>query len=96
MAAASKVKLARNAQADDRMEVNGGERRQIELEAVDVQSPFVVQAWPVFSDTAASLEPPPTFKMVQELTVAHALKSKRDDPHSCRHHSYTALPHPDC
>ena len=86
MAAASKVKLARKAQADDRMEVDGDERRQSsDLEAVHAQSPPATQALPVHPDTAASLEPPPAFKMAQELTFAllsHALRSKRDNPNS--------------
>ena len=86
MAAASKVKLARKAQADDRMEVDGDERRRSsDLEAVQAQSPSAIQVSPVLSDTAASLEPPHAFKMAQELTftmLAHALRSKRDGPNS--------------
>jgi hypothetical protein len=86
MAAASKVKLARKAQADDHMEVDGDERKQSsELEAFHAQSPSAIQVFPVLSDTAASLEPPPAFKMAQELTfalLAHALRSKRDGPNS--------------
>ena len=86
MAAASKVKLARKAQADDRMEVDGDERRQSsDLEAGHARSPSAIQVLPVLSDTAASLEPPPAFKMAQELTfalLAHALRSKCDGPNS--------------
>jgi hypothetical protein len=86
IAAASKVKLARKAQADDRMEVDGDERRRSsDVEALHAQSPSVIQVSPVLSDTAASLEPPPAFKMAQELTfamLAHALRSTRDGPNS--------------
>ena len=82
--AATKVKLARKAQADDRMEVNCDERRQSsDVEAIHVQSPSVIQLSPVLSDMAASLDPSPAFKMLQELTftmLAHALRSTRDCP----------------
>jgi hypothetical protein len=86
IAAATKVKLARKAQADDRMEVDGDERRRSsDIEAVHAQSPSIIQVSPVLSDAAASLEPPPAFKMAQELTfkmLAHALRSTRDRPNS--------------
>jgi hypothetical protein len=84
IAAASKVNLAKKAQADDRMDVDGDERkRNSDAEALNTQSPSVIQISPVLSDAAASSELPPAFKMAQELTfamLAHALKSTRDGP----------------
>src|SRR6267142_1778401 len=86
MAAASKVKLVRKAQVDDRMEVDGNEHRQSSnLEAVHAQSPSVIQVLPVLSNTTASLKPPPAFKMAQELIfalLAHAFMSKCANPNS--------------
>ena len=55
------------------------------MEAVHAQSPSIIQVSPLLSDAAASLEPPPAFKMAQELTftmLAHALRSTRDGPNS--------------
>jgi len=84
IAAATKVKLARKVQVDDQMEVDSNERRQSgDIEAVHPQSPSVIHVSPILSDTMASLEPPPAFKMAQELTftmLAHALRSTRDGP----------------
>jgi protein SMG6 len=86
IAVASKMKLARKAQADDRMEVDGDERRRSsDLEAIHARNPSAIQVSPVLSDTVASSEPPPAFKMAQELTftmLSHALRSKRDGPNS--------------
>ncbi|KAI9455599.1 hypothetical protein BJY52DRAFT_638264 [Lactarius psammicola] len=72
IAAATKVKLARKAQADERMEVDGDER-----------SVSAIQISPALSDAVPSLEPSPSFKMAQDLTfgmLAHALRSTRDVP----------------
>src|SRR6266404_1120701 len=86
IAAASKVKLARKAQADDRMEVDGDERRR--ASDADASNPHGVSAFqisPVFSDIVPALEPSPAFKMAQDLTfsmLAHALRSTRDGPNS--------------
>lgn len=83
IAAASKVKLAKKAQTDERMEVDGDERRRSsDVEALHAQGHSATQASPVPSDAAGSLEPP-AFKMAQELTfaiLAHALRSTRDGP----------------
>jgi protein SMG6 len=76
--AASKVKIARKSQADERMDVDADERRR----SSDMESPNA-QVSPVVSDSAASMGPPPAFKMAQELTfamLAHALRSTRDVP----------------
>ena len=93
-AATSKVKLARKAQADDWMEVDGDERRRSsDVEALHAQSPSAIQDSPVLSDTVASPEPPPAFKMAQEFTftmLAHALWSNRDGPNSS--HSLSSRP----
>ena len=82
--AVAKVKLARKTQTDERMEVDGDERRRSsDMEAVNAQSPSTVHASSVLSDSAASTEPPFVFKMAQELTfsmLAHALRSTRDGP----------------
>src|SRR5216683_5218252 len=82
--ATSKVKLARKAQAGDWMEINGDECRQSSnVEALHTQSSTTIQVSPMLSDTVASLEPPPAFKMAQELTVtvlAYALQSTHDRP----------------
>src|SRR6266850_1367185 len=52
MAAVSEAKMARKAQADDRMEVDGDERRQSsDLEVVHAQSPAAIQVLSVLSDT---------------------------------------------
>jgi hypothetical protein len=75
-AAVTKVKLARKAQTDERMEVDGDERRR----SSDVEA-----LRPSTADSAASIEPPFAFKMAQELTfsmLAHALWSTRDGPNS--------------
>ena len=77
-AAATKVKLARKAHTDEKMEVDGDERRRSsDMEALNAQGPS--------SDATASQEPPFAFKMAQELTfsmLAHALRSTRDGPNS--------------
>jgi hypothetical protein len=82
----SKVKLARKAQVDDWIEVDGDKHRQSsDIEALHAQSPSAIQDSPVLSNTAASLKPPPTFKMAQEFTftmLAHALWSTYDGPNS--------------
>ncbi|KAI9433991.1 hypothetical protein H4582DRAFT_1983834 [Lactarius indigo] len=68
IAAATKVKLAKKAQADERMEVDG-------VSAIQIS--------PALSDALPSLEPSPSFKMAQDLTfgmLAHALRSTRDVP----------------
>ncbi len=71
IAVATKVKLARKAQADDRMEVDSDSdehRWSSDIEALHAQSPSIIQISPILSDAMASLEPPPAFKMAQELT----------------------------
>jgi len=77
-AAATKVKLARKAHTDEKMEVDGDERRRSsDMEALNAQGPS--------SDATASQEPPFAFKMAQEFTfsmLAHALRSTRDGPNS--------------
>jgi protein SMG6 len=76
--AAGKVKLARKPQADERMDVDGDEHKR----SSDVEAPNP-RISPVLSDASASTEPPPAFKMAQELTfkmLAHALRSTRDVP----------------
>ena len=91
IAAATKVKLARKAQEDDRMEDDGDERRRSsDMKAVHAQSPSVIQVSPILSDATASQEPPSAFKMAQEFTftmLAHALWSTRDGPNSYVTHS---------
>ncbi len=75
--AGTKVKLARKAQADDKMEVDGDERSRSSDMTVKAQGPP--------TDAAASQEPPFAFKMAQELTfsmLTHALRSTRDGPNS--------------
>ena len=66
------------------MEVDSDECRQSsDVEALHTQSLSAIQVSPMLSDTAASLEPPPAFKMAQELTVtvlAYALWSTCDRP----------------
>ncbi|KAI9463378.1 hypothetical protein F5148DRAFT_1313175 [Russula earlei] len=83
--AASKVKLARKTQTDERMEVDVEERRRSsDLEAPHV-GPSIIQVSPVLSDAAVSQEPPFAFKMAQELTfsmLAPALRSTRDGPNA--------------
>lgn len=64
------------------MEVDSNESGAASLEAVQAQSPSAIQVSPVLSDTAASLELPPAFKMAQELTLTRGLRSKRDGPNS--------------
>ena len=67
--ATTKVKLARKAHMDEKMEVDGDERRR----STDIE------------DATTSQEPPFAFKMAQELTfsmLAHALRSTRDGPNS--------------
>ena len=82
--AASKVKLARKAQADERMEVDGDDRRRSsDVDASNPQGISAIQISPALSDAASSLEPSPSFKMAQDLTfgmLAHALRSTRDVP----------------
>ena len=82
-AAVTKVKLARKSQMDERMEVDGDERRRsVDMEA---QGPSTAQAFSIPSDSEASAEAPFTFKMAQELTfsmLAHALRSRRDGPNA--------------
>ena len=84
IAVANKMKLVRKAQADDRMEVDGDERRR--SSDVDPSNPQGVSAFqisPALSDALPSLEPSPSFKMAQDLTfgmLAHALRSTRDVP----------------
>jgi protein SMG6 len=77
-AAGTKVKLARKAQADEKMEVDGDERRRSsDMGALNAQGPS--------TDAAASQEPPFAFKMAQELTfsmLTHALRLTRDGPNS--------------
>jgi hypothetical protein len=84
IAAATKVKLARKAQADDRVGVDGGERRRSsDIEVIHAQS--AIQVFPILSDATASLEPPPVLNMAQNLTftmLARALRSTRDGPSS--------------
>ena len=75
---ASKVKLARKSQTDERMDVDADERRR----SNDVDA-LNAQVSPLLSDAATPMEPPPAFKMAQELTftmLAHALRSTRDAP----------------
>jgi len=68
------------------MEVDGDEHRQSsDIGALHAQSPSIVQISLVLSDTVASLELPPAFKMAQELTftmLVHTLWSTRDGPNS--------------
>lgn len=81
IAAASKVKLARKAQADERMDVDGDDRRR--SNDVDAPNSQGIQISPALSDAAPSLEASPSFKMTQDLTfgmLAHALRSTRDVP----------------
>jgi len=84
IAAATKVKLARKAQADNHIEVNDDERRRSSnIKALHTQSVSIIHVSPILSDAVASLEPPPMFKMAQELTfmmLAHALRSTHDGP----------------
>ena len=83
VAAVTKVKLARKSQTDERMEVDGDDRRRsIDMES---QGASTVQASSVLSDSGATTEPPFAFKMAQELTfsmLAHALRSMRDGPNA--------------
>jgi hypothetical protein len=69
----------RKVRAIDQMEVDGNKHRQSsDVEALHAQSPSTIQVSPVLSDTAASLEPLPAFKMAQEFTftmLAHTLQS---------------------
>ncbi|KAI0262907.1 hypothetical protein BC834DRAFT_889594 [Gloeopeniophorella convolvens] len=78
IAAATKVKLARKSQADERMDVDGDERRKSsDAEAASPLVPNAIQVSPALSEAASTLELPPAFKMAQELTfamLAHALK----------------------
>jgi protein SMG6 len=65
----SKVKLARKTHTDEKMDVDGDERRR----SSDMEAP----------DATGSQGPPFAFKMAQELTfsmLAHALRSTRDGP----------------
>jgi hypothetical protein len=82
-AAATKVKLARKFQTDERMEVDGDERRRsVDMEA---QGLSTAQASSVLPDSEASAEVPFAFKMAQELTfsmLGHALRSRRDRPNA--------------
>ncbi|KAH9028113.1 hypothetical protein EDB85DRAFT_2074672 [Lactarius pseudohatsudake] len=84
IAAATKVKLAKKAQADERMEVDGEERRRSsDVDASNPQALSAIQISPALSDAMSSLEPSPSFKMAQDLTfgmLAHALRSTRDVP----------------
>jgi protein SMG6 len=77
-AGATKVKVARKAHTDEKMEVDGDERRRSsDMDALNAQGPS--------ADATASQEPPFAFKMAQELTfsmLAHALRSTRDGPNS--------------
>jgi len=70
------VKLARKTQVDEKMDIDGDERRRSsEMEALNARS--------TSTNAAASQEPPFAFKMAQELTfsmLAHALRSTRDGP----------------
>ena len=81
-AAVPKVKLARKTQTDERMEVDGDERRRsVDMEA---QGPSTAQASSVLPSEACA-EAPSAFKMAQELTfsmLAHALRSTRDGPNA--------------
>ena len=72
-AAAATKKLARKVHTDEKMEVDGDERRR--------SSEMEVQG--ASTDASASQEPPFAFRMAQELTfsmLAHALRSTRDGP----------------
>jgi protein SMG6 len=84
LAAATKVKLARKAQADDRMEVDGDDRRRSsDVDPSNPQGVSAIQISPALSDALPSLEPSPSFKMAQDITfgmLAHALRSTRDVP----------------
>ncbi len=75
----TKVKLSRKAQVDERMEVDGDERRRSsDMEALNAQDTSTNAA-------ASPQEPPFAYKMAQELTflmLAHALRSTRDGPNS--------------
>jgi protein SMG6 len=75
-AAATKVKLARKVHTEEKMEVDGDERRRSsDMEAPNARRPS--------TDATESQEPPFAFKMAQELTfsmLAHALRSTRDGP----------------
>ena len=86
IAAATKVKLAKKAQADDRMEVDGDERRRSsDVDPSNPQGVSAIQFSPALSDALPSLEPSPSFKMAQDITfgmLAHALRSTRDVPNS--------------
>jgi len=77
-AAAATKKLARKAHTDEKMEVDGDERRRSsDMEGLNAQGPS--------TDATATQEPPFAFKMAQELTfsmLAHALRSTRDGPNS--------------
>jgi protein SMG6 len=77
-AAATKVKHARKAHTDEKMEVDGDERRRSsDMEALNAPGSS--------ANATASHEPPFAFKMAQELTfsmLAHALRSTRDGPNS--------------
>ena len=84
IAAATKMKLVRKAQADDRMEVDGDERRRSsDVDPSNLQGVSTIQISPALSDALPSLEPSPSFQMAQDITfgmLAHALRSTRDVP----------------
>ena len=77
-ATATKVKLARKAHMDEKMEVDGDERRRSSnMEALNAQGHS--------TDAMVSQEPPFAFKMAEELTfsiLAYSLRSTRDGPNS--------------
>jgi protein SMG6 len=76
--AVSKVKLARKAQVDERMEVDGDDWRQnSNADASHPQVFSTILISPALSDAVPPLEPSPSFKMAQDLTfsmLAHALR----------------------
>ncbi|KAI0259632.1 hypothetical protein BC834DRAFT_846649 [Gloeopeniophorella convolvens] len=84
IAAATKVKLARNSQADEWMDVDGEVRRKSsDAEAASPLVPNAIQVSPALSKAASALELPPAFKMAQELTfaiLAHALEHTNATP----------------
>ena len=86
IAAATKVKLAREVQADDRMEVNRDERRRSsDVDPSNPQGVSAIQISLALSDALPSLEPSPSFKLAQDITfgmLVHALRSTRYVPNS--------------
>jgi hypothetical protein len=80
--AASNVKLARKAQADKHMEVDGDDwRHSSDADTLHPQGVSAILISPALSDPVPPLEPSPSFKMAEDLTfgmLAHTLRSTQD------------------